>query len=233
MTIWSIPALLIAGIALGPNGLNLLTPSVVLVLDPIVAMALAMTGVFVGLNIDLSRPRLDASVAIAALGGAAIVFAREASPAVLFLIVLATAGIALVVAFASWLLIGQTDSEREQQVFVVGALLLIGGAAAYLSLSALFAGLFAGALWSAAGDLARARIVKELDYFQHPLVVMLLLATGASITTYVEAAVLALVVLILHLASRDGVRTSSALASMPLPLVGVALALDLFRGAAR
>jgi hypothetical protein len=45
--------------------------------------------------------------------------------------------------------------------------------------------------------------------------------------------VLALVVLILHLASRDGVRTSSALASMPLPLVGVALALDLFRGAAR
>ena len=114
MTIWSIPALLIAGVALGPNGLNLLTPSVVLVLDPIVAMALAMTGVFVGLNVDLGRPRLDASVAIAALGGAAIVFSRDASPAVLFLIVAATAGIALVVAFASWLLIGQTDSEREQ-----------------------------------------------------------------------------------------------------------------------
>jgi len=233
MTIWSIPALLVAGVALGPHGLNLLTPSVVLLLDPIVAMALALTGVFVGLNIDMSRPRLDASVAIAALGGAAIVFSRAASPAALFLMVLAMAGIALIVAFASWLLVGQTESEREQQVFVVGALLLIGGAAAYLSLSALFAGLFAGALWSAAGDLARARIVKELDYFQHPLVVMLLLVTGATITTYVEAAVLALVVLILHLASRDGVRTSPAIASMPLPLVAVALALDIFRGAAR
>jgi len=233
MTIWSIPALLVAGVALGPHGLNLLTPSVVLLLDPIVAMALALTGVFVGLNIDMSRPRPDASVAIATLGGAAIVFSREASPAALFLIVLAMAGIALIVAFASWLLVGQTESEREQQVFVVGALLLIGGAAAYLSLSALFAGLFAGALWSAAGDLARARIVKELDYFQHPLVVMLLLVTGATITTYVEAAVLALVVLILHLASRDGVRTSPAIASMPLPLVAVALALDIFRGAAR
>ena len=103
---------------------NLLTPSVVLLLDPIVAMGLALMGVFVGLNIDMSRPRLDAAVAIAALGGVAVVFSREAPPVALVLIVLAMAGIALVVAFASWLLVGQTESEREQQVFVVGALLL-------------------------------------------------------------------------------------------------------------
>ncbi len=230
MTLWTLPALLLMGVAVGPNGLNLLTPSVVLLLDPIVAMALAMIGVFVGLNVDLHKPRADASIVIAALGGVAIGFSREASPIALFLITLAMAGIALIVAFAGWLLVGQTDSEREQQVFVVGALLLVGGAAAYLSLSALFAGLFAGILWSAAGDLARARIVKELDYFQHPLVVLLLLVTGASITTYVEAAVLALVVLILHLAARDGARAPSAVAVMPLPLVAVALALDVFRG---
>jgi hypothetical protein len=204
-----------------------------LLLDPIVAMALAMIGVFVGLNIDLSRPRLDAAIAMAALGGAAVIFSREASPLALMLITLAMAGIALIVAFAGWLLVGQTDSEREQQVFVIGALLVIGGAAAYLSLSALFAGLFAGILWSAAGDLARARIVKELDYLQHPLVVLLLLVAGASITTYVEAAVLALVVLVLHLAARDSVRTSSVIAVMPLPLVAVALALDVFRGVVR
>jgi hypothetical protein len=230
---WSVPALLLLGVALGPNGLDLLTPPVVLLLDPIVAMALAMIGVFVGLNIDLSRPRLDAAIAMAALGGAAVIFSREASPLALMLITLAMAGIALIVAFAGWLLVGQTDSEREQQVFVIGALLVIGGAAAYLSLSALFAGLFAGILWSAAGDLARARIVKELDYLQHPLVVLLLLVAGASITTYVEAAVLALVVLVLHLAARDSVRTSSVIAVMPLPLVAVALALDVFRGVVR
>jgi hypothetical protein len=233
ITVWSLPALLLMGVALGPNGLNLLTPSVVLLLDPIVAMALAMVGVFVGLNLDLSRPRIDAAIAMAALGGAAVIFSREASALVLLLITLAMAAIALIVAFAGWLLVGQTDSEREQQVFVIGALLLIGGAAAYLSLSALFAGLFAGILWSAAGDLARARIVKELDYFQHPLVVLLLLVAGASITTYVEAAVLALVVLVLHLAARDSVRTSSVIAVMPLPLVAVALALDVFRGVVR
>ena len=233
MTLWSLPALLVMGVVLGPNGLNLLTPSVVLLLDPIVAMALAMVGVFVGLNVDLDRPRLDAAIAIAALGGAAVIVSREASPIVLLLITLAMAAIALIVAFASWLLVGQTDSEREQQVFVVGALLLVGGAAAYLSLSALFAGLFAGILWSAAGDLARARIVKELDYFQHPLIVLLLLVAGASITTYVEAAVLALVVLVLHLAARDNTRTSSTVAVMPLPLVAVALGLDVLRGAVR
>jgi hypothetical protein len=233
MTVWSVPALLLLGVAVGPNGLDLLTPSVVLLLDPIVAMALAMIGVFVGLNIDVSRPRLDAAIAMAALGGAAIIFSREASPLAQVLITLAMAGIALIVAFAGWLLIGQTESEREQQVFVIGALLVIGGAAAYLSLSALFAGLFAGILWSAAGDLARARIVKELDYLQHPLVVLLLLVAGASITTYIEAAVLTLVVLVLHLAARDSLRTSTVIAVMPLPLVAVALALDLFRGVVR
>ncbi|RPI53084.1 MAG: hypothetical protein EHM55_14820 [Acidobacteria bacterium] len=231
MTIWSLPALLLMGVALGPNGLNLLTASVLQLVDPLVAMALAMVGVFVGLNLDFQRPRVDAAMAIAALGGVGVVLSRQESPATLFLITLAMAGIAVIVAFAGWLLVGQTDSEREQQVFVVGSLLLVGGAAVYLSLSALFAGLFAGILWSAAGDLARARIIKELDYFQHPLVVLLLLVAGASITTFVEAGVLALVVLILHLASREGLREPSAVAVMPLPLVAVALALDVFRGA--
>ena len=230
MTIWSLPALLLMGVALGPNGLNLLTASVLQLVDPLVAMALAMVGVFVGLNVDLREPRVDAGMAIAALGGAAVVLSRQESPATQVLITLAIAGIAVIVAFAGWLLVGQTDSEREQQVFVVGSLLLVGGAAAYLSLSALFAGLFAGILWGSAGNLARARIVKELDYFQHPLVVLLLLVAGASITRLVEAGVLALVVLILHLAAREGAREPSV-APLPLPLVAVALALDVFRGA--
>lgn len=230
MTTWSIPALLLLGVALGPNGLNLLSASVLQLLDPLVAMALALVGVFVGLNVDTQQPRVDAAIAIAALGSLSVVLSRQESPATLFLITLAMAGIAVIVAFAGWLLVGQTDSEREQQVFVVGSLLLVGGAAAYLSLSALFAGLFAGILWSAAGDLARARIVKELDYFQHPLIVLLLLVAGASITRFVEAGVLALVVLILHLAAREGSRDASAVAVMPLPLVAVALALDVFRG---
>ena len=42
---------------------------------------------------------------------------------------------------------------------------------------------------------------------------------------------LALGMLILHLAAREGPREPSAVAMMPLPLVAVALALDVFRGA--
>jgi len=48
---------------------------------------------------------------------------------------------------------------------------------------------------------------------------------------FVRHPVLALVVLILHLAAREGLREPSAVAVMPLPLVAVALALDVFRGA--
>ena len=52
MTIWSTPALLLLGIAVGPHGLNLLSSSVVLLLDPGIAMTLAMLGVFVGLELQ-------------------------------------------------------------------------------------------------------------------------------------------------------------------------------------
>ena len=117
------------------------------------------------------------------------------------------------------------DLDKQGQAARLGMWLFLG------SEVLLFAGLFAGILWSAAGDLARARIVKELDYFQHPLIVLVLLVAGASITRYVEAGVLALVVLILHLAAREGTRDASAVPIMPLPLVAVALALDVFRGA--
>jgi hypothetical protein len=232
-TFWAVPALLLLGVALGPNGLSVLTPSIVLLLDPVVAVALAMIGVLVGFHVNLRRPRLDAVIAIAALGWAGIIVSHDLSPIALLLMWLAMAGIALTVAFAASLLVDQTESEREQQVFVIGALLLVGGAADYLSLSAVFAGFFAGLLWRAAGERARARIVKELDYFHHPLIVLLLLVAGASIATSVEAAVLAVVVLVLHVAARDGARQFPRLAVMPLPLVAVALALDILRSVSR
>ena len=51
--------MLLVGICAGPYGLNLLSPSVVLLLDPAIAMALAMLGVFVGLGIDRAALRAD------------------------------------------------------------------------------------------------------------------------------------------------------------------------------
>jgi hypothetical protein len=87
--------------------------------------------------------------------------------------------VAIAVAVACWLLVSRTSSVTEERVFAIGGLLLLGGAAAYLSLSSLFAGFAAGVLWRAAGLEVRDRIVRDLGYLQRPVVGLLLLVAGA------------------------------------------------------
>lgn len=230
MMSWSTSALLLlVGIGAGPYGLNLMSSSVLLLLDPLIVMALAMLGVFVGLGIDPRRPRPTTPAVLALLGGLAMAVIRGSTPATVISMALGIAAVAIVVAYAGWLLVGQADSDREQQVFVIGSLLLVGGGAAYASLSAVFAGLLAGVVWSSGGDLARARIVQHLDYFQHPLVVVMLLVAGASITFSIEALAVLVVVAALHAAGRPVVnpfRVSPGAAA-------IAVALDVFRGVLR
>ena len=59
------------------------------------------------------------------------------------------------------------------------ALLLIGGVADALSLSALFGGLVAGAFWRYAGGRPRETIRRDVLFVQHPLLVVVLLLAGA------------------------------------------------------
>jgi hypothetical protein len=87
--------------------------------------------------------------------------------------------IALVIAIAGWLLASQASATSEQHVFIAGSLLLLGGAAAYLSTSALWIGFVAGIFWSVAGGSARESIDRDMRYLQHPLMVLLLLVAGA------------------------------------------------------
>lgn len=224
---WTTSALLLLlGVAAGPHGLNLLSPSVLLLLDPLIVMALGMLGVFIGLAIDPRHPRLSAPAVIAVSAGIAMAALRDATPLAQLLTALGIAAVAAGVAFAGWLLVGQADSDREQQVFIVGSLLLIGGGAAYTSLSAVFAGLLAGIVWSSGGNLARARIVQHLEYFQHPLVVVMLLVAGASITFSLEAMAVLVIVAALHAVGRP--------VTDPFPVAtgatAIAVALDVFRG---
>lgn len=225
---WTSSALLLLlGLAAGPRGLTLLSPSVLLLLDPLIVMALGMLGVFIGLAVDPRRPAPTVPAVLAVLGGIVMAALRDPSPLAQVLTALAIGGVAIVVAYAGWLLVGQADSDREQQVFVVGSLLLIGGGAAYTSLSAVFAGLLAGIVWSSGGDLARARIVQHLDYFQHPLLVVMLLVAGASITFSRESLAVLVIVAALHAVGRP--------VTDPFPVsagtAAIALALDVFRGA--
>jgi hypothetical protein len=57
---------LVAGLALGPGGLNLLSPHVLSILDPVVSVALAAIGSLVGMELSLRRSY------VRALGGAAL-----------------------------------------------------------------------------------------------------------------------------------------------------------------
>ena len=240
--------LLLAGIALGPHGLNILSESTLSSLDPVVSASLAALGALVGLEIRVRRPRegrllaaanveagatiLVVAVGIAivhylspaagampwllalmlgicaapsstpavpagspramiaarigdlddvlpiALSVAAVAWTRPGPPAALASLIGQSAAIALTVGVAGWLLIAQTSSESEQRVFAIGALLLLGGAAAHLSTSALLAGLIAGIFWNATATPARDCIARDLRYLQHPLVVLLLVVAG-------------------------------------------------------
>lgn len=114
-----------------------------------------------------------------AIGGVVLAAMRETGLSAVIGLILQGGCIALTIAWAGSLLVAQTSSDVEQRTFAVGTLLLLGGAAAYLSLSAIWFGLLAGALWNMTGSMARDRIIRDVRYLQHPLVALLLLVAGA------------------------------------------------------
>ena len=241
MTNLSIPALLLIGIAVGPYGLNLVTMRLLTSLDAALAMAVAMLGAFVGLSIDRTQPGSRLSELLLIVAGAILVTAfRDPSPGAMIGLLSAVAFVSAILAFAGWMLVGQTSSAGEQHVFVVGTLLLVGGAATYLSMSGVFGGLVAGLTWSRAGNVAKARIVGDLQYLQHAFFVLVLIAAGAATTFSVEALRLAIALLVATLIGRllitrmSSRRAADGIGSvMSLGLVAVALALDGFRAGTR
>jgi hypothetical protein len=87
--------------------------------------------------------------------------------------------ITVLLASAAWLLLARAASDTEQRVFAFAAMLLIGGVADYLSLSALLSGLAAGIFWRLARGLARESLFRDLLYTQHSLLVLVLVVAGA------------------------------------------------------
>jgi hypothetical protein len=237
---------MIVGIIIGPGGLGLLSTATSDALDPLVSLALASLGVFIGLELRLRGRReklllvagslegsitiaavaagclltariapdlfLDVGVAAALLGicaapsstvadhgeapehtrigdfddilpiviaGLAAVWVRSGQPSAFVWLFVQTASMATLLAAAAMLLVRQTGTEGEQRVFSIGAVLLLGGIAAHLSLSALALGTFAGLCWNVMGGEGRDRIMRDLRYLQHPLTMALLVLAGA------------------------------------------------------
>jgi hypothetical protein len=244
-----IAMLLLAGIGLGPLGINLLSPAMPL-LDPVVPVALAALGVLVGLGLGNRRTDerrlvgaaglhalvtmlvVSGGIAVVALGvvpedsrlfwtvvlisgicaatsltlpsgdpleprtpvarlvelgvlvpivagGLALAWLRAGSPVGAITLVAQASGVILMLAAAAWLLLTAASSETEERVFAVSALLLVGGVADALLLSAPFVGLIAGVFWRYAGRHPREAIRRDVLFVQHPLLVLVLLLAGA------------------------------------------------------
>jgi hypothetical protein len=242
--------LLVLGIMAGGQGINLLTPAVLSLLEPVVPVALAALGVLAGLGAGDRRAADRPMFAAACLSSAVTMVVVSAGMAAVALVVLpsivrpfwtlilasgicaatsltlptgsrlepraastriielgallpivagglvlawlragSTAGglallaqasaITCVLAAAGWLLLTRASSETEERVFAVSVLLLVGGVADALSLSALFGGLVAGMFWWYAGRHPRDTISRDVLFVQHPLLVLVLLVAGA------------------------------------------------------
>jgi hypothetical protein len=115
------------------------------------------------------------------VGGVALALLREPSPLDALLLALQACAVAVLMAGAGWLLLTKSRSETEQRIFVVALLLLLGGAADYLSFSALLSGLVAGVLLDAAGGPARDFVRRDILHVQHPLLVLVLVVAGARV----------------------------------------------------
>jgi hypothetical protein len=239
--------LLLVGAVLGPDGLGLLSDTVLAIVDPAMPVALVALGMLVGVHSSVQDRRekrlfaaaateavvtgtlvtaglllatpidgplpalialvlgvcaatsaaaswrpaaerviterigdLDALLPIA-VGAAALAWMRTPSLVDAVLLALQACGVALVIVAAAWLLIGRAASETEQRVFTVALLLLLGGAADYLSLSSLLSGLVAGLFLDRVGGPARDAISRDVLQFERPLVALVLLVIGARV----------------------------------------------------
>jgi hypothetical protein len=238
-------ALLLVGVAIGPKGVGALSDGTLDAIDPLISLALAALGVFVGLDLQLRghrerlllaagsleagitivivaggyalaslvMPQLVPELGLAALligvgaassstgadqsdghaarmgdlddilpiliAGLVAIWVRTGEFGPFLWLMARTTTMAVLLAVAAVLLVRQTGAAGEQRVFTIGSVLLLGGIAAYLGLSALAAGLCAGFCWNLAGTEARDRIVRDLRYVQHPLTVALLIVAGA------------------------------------------------------
>lgn len=286
--------LLLAGVALGRYGINVLSVATLSLLAPAIPVALAALGVLVGLSVGrrrtgdrraLAAACLDAAltlllvagglgaIALAGwssvvqpfwtvvvgggicaatsltlptgdpleprtvarrvvelgvllpivIGGLLLASIRAGTALGTLVLVAQAAGLTLALAAAAWLLLARASSETEERVLTVSALLLVGGVADALALSALFSGLIAGTFWRLAGRQPPETISRDVLFAQHPLVVLVLLTAGASATLSLAA----LAVGVAYLALRVAGRIAGGMASRRLTRLKVSRDLSL------
>jgi len=125
-------------------------------------------------------------------GGLLLAFARETSSISALLITLEAGAIAALIAGSGWLLLSRTSAVDEHRVSTFGSALLLGGAADYLSMSALLFGLTAGGCWRLANSAVREHIRRDAAYVAHSLLALVLVMAGAHAVFSVPAFAIAI-----------------------------------------
>jgi hypothetical protein len=176
-----------------------------------------------------------------ALGGAALALLREQSPADAWPVLLQACGVAIVIVLAAWLLIRTSSSETEQRVFTAALLLLLGGAADYLSLSALLSGLIGGAFLQIIGGPVRDSVRRDVLHFQRPLLVLVLIVSGARLELQTPWLGLGVIYLLIRTAAKLAGGWAAGRVVGPVPsgnlsllapgILGIAFALNVVRAA--
>ena len=172
--------LLLTGIVLGPQGLAILTPELIEVLRPAVAVALAVLGVTMvfgrGVYGSVWRTQLPSALILA--GALSVVLLNQDAVAAMAIAGQA-AGIAVLLAAAGWMLSSAKSGDDERRVFAIAVLLLLGGVADYLSVSALLLGWIAATAWRLMPAKGLADVRLDAAYLQHPTTALLLITAGA------------------------------------------------------
>ena len=172
--------LLLTGIVLGPQGLAVLTPEVIEVLRPVVAVALAVLGVTMvfgpGAYGSFWRTHLPSILILAGALSLALLH-RDAVEALA--VAGQAAGIAILLAGAGWMLSSARAGIDDRRVFAIAILLLLGGVADYLSVSALLLGWIAATAWRLMPAKGLADVRLDAAYVQHPTTALLLITAGA------------------------------------------------------
>jgi hypothetical protein len=239
------------GLLLGPAGARIISAGVIAHMNPVISIALATLGVFIGIAAGTQRgavrrlmtaSSVEASVTILTVAGTVYLLLRvwaiplalpyevvalglgicasasaapvveaaderarkiaarvadldDVVPIVLGAVVVAmvapaarpavvspliAVGVGVAIAVSGWLLFEQSEGA-ERGVFVLGTLALLGGSAAYLGTSPLLTGLAAGWFWALTPGHTDQVVARELQKVQHPLIVLLLVAAGASL----------------------------------------------------
>src|SRR5687768_3541431 len=145
------------------------------------------------------------------------------------------AGIAILLAGSGWMLSSARAGHDEHRVFAIGVLLLLGGVADYLSVSALLLGWIAATAWRLMPAKGLADVRLDAAYIQHPTTALLLITAGASAqvswqVTLIAAAGCAFALAALLVFRR---RRSVAVLSFGVPLAPAAFVVALVMDAAR